>query len=79
MSREERFPGEQQRFLRFKIMVCWFLADALVDWVLVRHPAIEDSYWMIVLYIPGMMFLWSAWLWVKAVRQYPQRPTDKAG
>jgi hypothetical protein len=79
MSGEERFPGERQRSLRFKTMVCWFLADALIDWVLLRHPALEYSYWMIVLYIPGVMFLWSAWLWVKAVRQYPQGRPDGSG
>lgn len=77
MSREERFPGERHRFSRFRIMACWFLADVLADGLLLRHPALEDSYWMIVLYIPGAMFLWSAWLWLKAVREYPQRRASR--
>ena len=75
MKTEERFPGEWQRWSRFRTMIYWFLADALADWLLLRHPAVEVSYWMVILYIPGVMFLWSAWLWVKAVREYPQRRT----
>jgi hypothetical protein len=54
---------------RFKVMVYWLVANCLAALLLVRRPQIENTYWFWLFCIPGVMFLYATYRWLRSLRE----------